>query len=81
VAAVRAAVRPGGLFVFAGPLEWHAWPGLCPTLDQLVQLAEETGLEPLGAPELMSAPYVGKPDALLHKQQWQAAVFACRRDG
>jgi hypothetical protein len=24
---------------------------------------------------------VGKPDALLHKQQWQAAVFACRRDG
>ena len=79
VRAVRDALRPGGLWIFAGPLEYHSWPGLCPTLNQLVELAAEEGLEPLAAPQLVAAPYLGKPDALLHKQQWQAAVFACRK--
>ena len=43
---VRDALRPGGLWLFAGPLEYHAWPGLCPTLNQLVELAAEEGSPP-----------------------------------
>ena len=109
---MRDALRPGGLWLFAGPLEYHTWPGLCPTLSQLVELAAEEGspslasnpapapdpnpnlplpcslypnpktltrLEPLAEPQLVAAPYLGKPDSLLHKQQWQAALFACRK--
>ena len=40
---MRDALRPGGLWLFAGPLEYHTWPGLCPTLSQLVELAAEEG--------------------------------------
>ena len=34
---------------------------------------------PLAEPQVVAAPYLGKPDSLLHKQQWKAAVFACRK--
>lgn len=79
VRAIRDALTPGGVWVFAGPLEYHNWPGLVPTLSQLRELAHEEGLEPLGEPRFVSAPYPGKAGSLLHKQQYRAALFACRR--
>ena len=79
VRAIRDALAPGGVWVFAGPLEYHHWPGLVPTLSQLRELAREEGLEPLGEPRFVSAPYLGKANSLLHKQQYRAALFACRR--
>ena len=79
VRAIRDALAPGGVWVFAGPLEYHHWPGLVPTLSQLRELAHEEGLEPLGEPRFVSAPYLGKAGSLLHRQQYRAALFACRR--
>jgi len=77
---IHALLRPGGLWVFAGPLAYHSWPQLCPTLDQLVGLASEVGLTPLGEPRLLPAGYVQRPGGFgAHEHAWTAAVLVCRR--
>uniref|UniRef100_A0A7S3TUG8 carnosine N-methyltransferase n=1 Tax=Emiliania huxleyi TaxID=2903 RepID=A0A7S3TUG8_EMIHU len=77
---IHALLRPGGLWVFAGPLAYHCWPQLCPTLDQLVGLASEVGLTPLGEPRLLPAGYVQRPGGFgAHEHAWTAAVLVCRR--
>ncbi|EOD21466.1 hypothetical protein EMIHUDRAFT_117151 [Emiliania huxleyi CCMP1516] len=63
-----------------GPLAYHCWPQLCPTLDQLVGLASEVGLTPLGEPRLLPAGYVQRPGGFgAHEHAWTAAVLVCRR--
>ena len=49
--ALRAQLRPGGLLLLLGPLAYHPahWPQLSPSLEQLLILADEVGLERLGS--------------------------------
>ncbi|KAL1519205.1 hypothetical protein AB1Y20_003465 [Prymnesium parvum] len=79
VEAVRDALAPGGLWLFAGPLAYHHWPQLSPPVEHLLTLAAEVGLPPVGAPELIHAPYVGAPGILRHDADYTAAVWACRK--
>ena len=78
--AVHASLAPGGLWVCAGPLAYHHWPMLSPTVTQLRTLSAEVGLRPLGEPELLSAPYVRAPRSLRHDADWTAAVWVARKE-
>ena len=78
--AVHSSLAPGGLWVCAGPLAYHHWPQLSPTLQHWRTLAREVGLQPLGAPELVPAPYVRPPHSLRHDADWTAAMWVCRRE-
>lgn len=49
VAAIRSALKPGGLWVFAGPLHYHQGGGYqpkpAPTLEQLICLVDDLGFD------------------------------------
>ena len=76
---VRSLLRPGGLWVFAGPLAYHSWPALCPTLEQFTGLAAELGLAPLAEPTTLGASYVRRPGGFGgHEHEWTAAFAVFR---
>ena len=77
--AISDALAPGGLWLCAGPLAYHPWPSLSPTLEQLIGLAQELGLEMVIEPEMIPAPYVRPPNCLRHNSDWTAALWACRK--
>lgn len=77
---IRDSLSPRGLWVCAGPLAYHHWPQLAPTLSHLCTLAREIGLRPLAKPEFISAPYVCPPGSLRNDADWTAAVWACRKE-
>ena len=84
VSRVRESLRPGGVWVFAGPLHYyqggHYDPRPAPTLAQLLALVSDLGFAVEGpGPQMVRAPYVPRPRAFLHEADWTVPVFAARR--
>jgi SAM-dependent methyltransferase len=82
VRAVRRNLVPGGLWVFAGPLHYHQGgaytPRPHPTLTELQSLATDLGFALQETPELIAAPYVRRPSALINEADWVVPCFSAR---
>mmetsp|Transcript_41185 Transcript_41185/g.87907 ORF Transcript_41185/g.87907 Transcript_41185/m.87907 type:complete len:167 (-) Transcript_41185:223-723(-) len=77
---IAAALRSGGLLVFAGPLDYHCWPAASPTVTHLLMLCDELGLDVAGPPEMLSAPYASRPHpTIAHEHLWRVPFFVCRK--
>ncbi len=85
VSAVRDALVDGGSWLFSGPLHYYQGgsyePRPSPALSHLLELAADLGLELEGEPLLVPAPYLRRPNALLHEAAWTAAFFKARKRG
>ena len=83
VCAVRDALRPGGLWIFSGPLHYFQGgqyvPRPSPTLQHILSLSEDCGMEIEVPPESIPAPYVYRPGAFLAEAQWTVPLFAARK--
>ena len=83
VRAVRDALRADGLWVFAGPLHYAQGgaytPRPAPALEHLLELVADCGFALERPPEMLDAPYVPRPRALLSEAAWRVPLFAARR--
>lgn len=83
VRAVGDALPPGGLWIFAGPLHYFQGgsyvPRPSPTLEQVLSLAVDFGMEIELPPESISAPYVSRPGAFLPEASWTVPLFTARK--
>ena len=83
VRAVRDALRPGGLWIFSGPLHYYQGgqyePRPSPTLQHILSLSEDCDMEIELPPESIPAPYVHRPGAFLAEAQWTVPLFAARK--
>lgn len=82
VRAVRDALRPGGVWIYAGPLHFYQGGGYTPkpspTLQHLLCLAADLGLRLEAPPELVAAPYPPRPQAFLAEADWKVPFFSAR---
>ena len=83
VRAVRDSLRPGGLWIFSGPLHYFQGgqyvPRPSPTLQHILSLSEDCGMDVEVPPESFPAPYVYRPGAFLAEAQWTVPLFAARK--
>ena len=83
VRSVHDALRPGGLWVFAGPLHYQQAGAYVPrpaaTLEHFLHLASDHGFVLERPPELLPAPYVSRPNAFLSEADWTVPLFTARR--
>mmetsp|Transcript_33778 Transcript_33778/g.107274 ORF Transcript_33778/g.107274 Transcript_33778/m.107274 type:complete len:88 (-) Transcript_33778:38-301(-) len=74
---IHSLLRPGGLWVNIGPLEYHG-PALPLALSDVTALAKDMGFQESKVPsgeEVMQLPYFERPHALKNFQIREAALM------
>ena len=81
VRAIRHALRPGGLWLNCGPLQWHENSVLHLALDELLQLVRDAGFEVVEVEQLEPVPYRSDRDAASSTRPllYRPVLWAARR--
>ena len=80
IAAVHAALRPGGLWVNVGPLQWHEHSVMHLALDELLQVVQGAGFDLKDVKELKDVAYrSASDDAGTRPMLYRPVLWAARR--